>query len=140
MEWGSGIAVDVLDAVAYPFQKAWTMAWDAIGSAEAEIAAEKTKFANKLKDDLSTGNERRCRIQSRHHHNVVPDLHWQLHLLHRDLWLLAGGRPRLATLPDRGVNFLLVVAAVRSDHYGWCGLPILRVLHQQIAVTSTALR
>ena len=52
VEWGSGIAVDVLDAVAYPFQKAWTMAWDAIGSAEAEIAAEKTKFANKLKDDL----------------------------------------------------------------------------------------
>ena len=53
VEWGSGIAVDVLDAVAYPFQKAWTMAWDAIGSAEAEIAAEKTKFANKLKDDLA---------------------------------------------------------------------------------------
>ena len=53
VEWGSGIAVDVLDAVAYPFQKAWTMAWDAIGSVEAEIAAEKTKFANKLKSELA---------------------------------------------------------------------------------------
>lgn len=53
VEWGSGIAVEVLDAVAYPFQKVWTMAWDAIGSAEAEIAAEKTKFATKLKSDLA---------------------------------------------------------------------------------------
>ena len=53
VEWGSGIAVEVLDAVAYPFQKAWTMAWDAIGSVEAEIAAEKTKFANKLKSELA---------------------------------------------------------------------------------------
>ena len=53
VEWGSGIAVEVLDAVAYPFQTAWTMAWDAIGSVEAEIAAEKTKFANKLKSELA---------------------------------------------------------------------------------------
>ena len=53
VEWGSGIAVEVLDAIAYPFERAWTMAWDAIGSAEAEIAAEKTKFANKLKSELA---------------------------------------------------------------------------------------
>ena len=53
VEWGSGLVSEVLDAVAYPFQKAWTITWDVIGNKHAEIAAEKTKFANKLKTDLT---------------------------------------------------------------------------------------
>jgi hypothetical protein len=51
--WGSEFVSEALETLAYPFKQAWTMTWDAIGSADAEIAAEKVKFANKLKAELA---------------------------------------------------------------------------------------
>lgn len=52
MNWGVQIAQDAVDAAAAPFRKAWVMAWDVIGGTEAQIAEEKVKFAQKLKDEL----------------------------------------------------------------------------------------
>lgn len=52
IDWGSRIALDAVDAAASPFRKAWVVAWEFIGSTEAQIAEEKTKFAQKLKDEL----------------------------------------------------------------------------------------
>ena len=52
--WGSELVGEALETLAYPFKQAWTTTWGVIGSAEAEIAAEKAKFANKLKADFAT--------------------------------------------------------------------------------------
>jgi len=52
MNWGSRMVYVSLDTLAYPFQQAWTMVWDAIGKTEADVAAEKVKFATKLKTEL----------------------------------------------------------------------------------------
>ena len=52
IDWGSRIAQETVDAAAAPFRKAWVMAWDVIGGTEAKIAEEKTKFAQKLKNEL----------------------------------------------------------------------------------------
>lgn len=53
-EWGSTTFQQALDTLASPFQQAWVMAWAAIGGAEEEIAAEKTKFAARLRDNLGS--------------------------------------------------------------------------------------
>lgn len=51
--WGSRVGGEALETLAYPFRQAWKIAWDAIGKTDAEIAAEKVKFANKLKTELA---------------------------------------------------------------------------------------
>jgi hypothetical protein len=53
-DWGSITLKQALDALASPFQQAWVMAWDVIGGAEEEIAAEKAKFASRLQENLSS--------------------------------------------------------------------------------------
>ena len=54
VNWGYRMVHESIDTLAYPFQQAWTMAWDAIGKTEADVAAEKVKFAAKLKSELET--------------------------------------------------------------------------------------
>jgi len=54
IDWGSQIAHEAVDAAASPFRKAWVMAWEFIGSTEAQIAEEKAKFAQKLKGELES--------------------------------------------------------------------------------------
>lgn len=53
VNWSSRLSGEALETLAYPFRQAWKMAWDVIGNSEAEIAAEKTKFAKKLKSELA---------------------------------------------------------------------------------------
>ena len=51
-DWGARITQDAVDATASGFHHVWVMAWDLLGRTEAQIAEEKTKFAEKLKSEL----------------------------------------------------------------------------------------
>ena len=53
LDWGSRMVHETIDTLAYPFQEAWTKAWDVIGKTDADVAAEKLKFTNKLKTELA---------------------------------------------------------------------------------------
>ena len=52
VDWGSRIVHQSIDTFAYPFRKAWAMAWEALGDSESAVAEEKSKFVTKLKQDL----------------------------------------------------------------------------------------
>jgi hypothetical protein len=54
VNWGYRMVNESIDTLAYPFQQAWTMAWDVIGKTEADVAEEKVKFATKLKSELES--------------------------------------------------------------------------------------